>query len=178
MPVEISLGLLKRQILITGKNRYLIDGFPRNHDNLSGWMKIMPDLCDIEMIVFLECNETELERRIIERGRTSNRSDDNIQTAKKRFTTFQEETMPVVKHFIQASGDFNLVRINGDRSIESVYSDLKSALQPYFEQELLFLNQHLNRQENARGSQEVKATQEKVDIKDLHASYSAQLVKF
>lgn len=177
VPVEISLGLLKRQILTTGKHRYLVDGFPRNHDNLNGWMKIMSDVCDIEMIVFLECNETELERRIIERGRTSNRSDDNIQTAKKRFTTFQEETMPVVRHFIQSGSDFNLARINGDRPIDNVYSDLKAFFQPFFEQELLALNQQLNQQESG-SALESKVTEEKVNIADLHATYSAHLVCF
>eukprot|EP00351_Strombidinopsis_sp_SopsisLIS2011_P004749 CAMPEP_0116887840 /NCGR_PEP_ID=MMETSP0463-20121206/22536_1 /TAXON_ID=181622 /ORGANISM="Strombidinopsis sp, Strain SopsisLIS2011" /LENGTH=37 /DNA_ID= /DNA_START= /DNA_END= /DNA_ORIENTATION= len=35
-------------------------------------------------------------QRILERGKTSGRNDDNIETLKKRFNTFQEQSMPVV----------------------------------------------------------------------------------
>lgn len=36
MPVEISLNLLKNEIYSLAASRYLIDGFPRNWDNLNG----------------------------------------------------------------------------------------------------------------------------------------------
>ena len=35
----------------------------------------------------------------MERGKTSGRADDNIETIKKRFTTFVETSMPVIDHF-------------------------------------------------------------------------------
>jgi len=36
VPVEISLNLLKNEIYSLAASRYLIDGFPRNWDNLNG----------------------------------------------------------------------------------------------------------------------------------------------
>jgi UMP-CMP kinase len=37
--------------------------------------------------------------RLLKRGETSGREDDNIETIKKRFKTFLETSMPVVEHF-------------------------------------------------------------------------------
>ena len=68
VPVEISLNLLRGAIEQLKWNRYLIDGFPRNWDNLQGWDRIMSDVVDVESILFIECDETELARRLISRG--------------------------------------------------------------------------------------------------------------
>lgn len=37
--------------------------------------------------------------RILERAKTSGRNDDNIESLKKRFATFKNETMPIVDLF-------------------------------------------------------------------------------
>ena len=37
--------------------------------------------------------------RLLERGKTSGRVDDNEETIRKRFHTFQEATLPVIKHY-------------------------------------------------------------------------------
>ena len=50
------------------------------------------------------------------------RSDDNIITAKKRFQTFQESTMPVIEYFKNKG---KLTSIQGNQSVESVWTDLK-----------------------------------------------------
>lgn len=143
VPVEISLSLLKQEIQRTGHERYLIDGFPRNYDNLNGWLRLMPPVCDIEMIIYISCNEEEMQRRILERGRTSNRNDDNLQTAKKRFVTFQTETLPVVEHF-HSMPNVNFINLNGDRSIESIYSDLRMQLLPKLHDEVRTKNTALS----------------------------------
>ena len=40
-----------------------------------------------------------MEERLIKRGETSGRTDDNAETIKKRFRTFVEKTMPVVEYY-------------------------------------------------------------------------------
>ena len=37
--------------------KFLIDGFPRNDDNLQGWNKVMEGKVDIKCILFFECTE-------------------------------------------------------------------------------------------------------------------------
>ena len=37
--------------------KFLIDGFPRNEDNLDGWEKMMNDKCDVKFVLFFDCPE-------------------------------------------------------------------------------------------------------------------------
>lgn len=39
------------------KNKFLIDGFPRNADNLDGWERQMDGKADVKFVLFLECPE-------------------------------------------------------------------------------------------------------------------------
>ena len=64
-----------------------------------GWNELMNDIVDLEGVVFIDCPEEEMLKRLLSRGLTSGRTDDNIETAKKRFATYHAATMPVVNHF-------------------------------------------------------------------------------
>jgi UMP-CMP kinase len=129
VPVEISLGLIKKAMQKLNYNRYLIDGFPRNFDNYSGWMKYMADYSDIEMVIFIDCKEQELEKRLLNRGLSSGRNDDNLITARKRFQTFRESTIPIINYFENNVSTKNLLlKVNGDQNIEDVYSIIKNNL--------------------------------------------------
>ena len=86
VPVEISLGLLEKAMSdeTSASQICLVDGFPRNYDNLEGWNKIMSVNSDVLGVFLFDCPVEELERRILSRGETSGRSDDNIASARKR----------------------------------------------------------------------------------------------
>lgn len=38
------------------KNKFLIDGFPRNEDNLQGWNKTMDGKADVKFVLFFDCD--------------------------------------------------------------------------------------------------------------------------
>jgi len=69
-----------------------------------------------------------LEQRLLQRGQTSGRSDDNIESIKKRFKTFTGETMPVVAYY-EALGMVSA--FDGARPIDEVWTDTKAAVQAY-----------------------------------------------
>lgn len=140
VPVQITLDLLRKAMYSTNSNRYLVDGFPRNWDNIQGWDSCMPDVCDVEAVLFIECPEEELQKRLLSRGLTSGRSDDNIDTAKKRFATFKDTTVPLLQHF---KDNNKLLKIRGDMNIEAVFAAAKDAIEPYLQQEIKELNQRL-----------------------------------
>lgn len=140
VPVQITLDLLKRAILEENSNRFLIDGFPRNWDNLNGWERSMLPICDVEAVMFIDCPEQELEKRLLSRGLTSGRSDDNLATARKRFATFYAATMPIVDHYASQN---KLIRVRGDTTIDEVYKELSTALVPLVEAEVLKLTEAL-----------------------------------
>ena len=122
VPVEISLSLVqqamqkianqqgqeqqeqesnsKKNNIMSSSLLFLIDGFPRNADNLSGWCKYMGNVASVWSVLYYICPLQVLEQRLLQRGQTSNRSDDNIQSIQRRFVTFQQETVPVI-HTLQ-----------------------------------------------------------------------------
>ena len=51
------------------------------------------------MMLFFECPLDVLEARILGRAKYSGRSDDNVESLRKRFNTYKDETMPTVEIF-------------------------------------------------------------------------------
>jgi len=39
------------------KNNFLVDGFPRNKDNLDGWNSEMGDKSNVRFVLFFDCDE-------------------------------------------------------------------------------------------------------------------------
>ncbi len=60
--------------------------------------------------------------RILERAKTSGRDDDNMESLKKRFGVFNNETLPVVEYF-QNLGKVRRVQAIG--TIDGVFEDVK-----------------------------------------------------
>lgn len=50
------------------------------------------------MLFFSTTEEVMLER-LLERGKTSGREDDNVESIKKRFRTYANDTMPVIQYY-------------------------------------------------------------------------------
>ncbi|CAM6120432.1 unnamed protein product [Calypogeia fissa] len=96
VPLEVTLTLLQNAMNSSGKNRFLIDGFPRAVDQAKAFEnKVgMPD-----KVLFLECPQKVMEERLMKRGETSGRVDDTPATILKRFETFERESMPVAAHY-------------------------------------------------------------------------------
>eukprot|EP00959_Pyramimonas_sp_CCMP1952_P072071 1505238-Pyramimonas_sp.AAC.1 len=52
---------------------------------------------DCDFVLFFDCPEDVMEKRLL--GRNEGRTDDNIETIRKRFHVFQEQSMPVVQYY-------------------------------------------------------------------------------
>jgi len=105
VPVEITCKLLENAMnkIMAESNgdqdRFLIDGFPRNLDNLQGWTKQMEGKTEDKFVLFLNCPLQVCEQRIMERGKTSGRSDDNLDSLRKRFATYESSTKGIIEHY-------------------------------------------------------------------------------
>lgn len=128
VPAAIIVDLLRAEIErnVAASNssqacRFLIDGFPRDHDNLRIWREKMSEDVDVELVLFFECSEEAMRERLLERGKTSGRADDNLETIVKRFRTFQNESIPVVDELSETD---NVHRINAERAVVDVWSDV------------------------------------------------------
>ena len=158
VPVEVTLTLIRNAMEKSSSNRFLIDGFPRSSDNLDGWAASMTSAV-VDAVIVLECPDAECERRILERAKSSGRSDDNVQTLQKRFATYRTVTIPVITKFeAEASlGRARAYRIAGDRAADSVYRDVKRAYEDTVRSELLELSRTLLLAEDAGDSGAVGA---------------------
>ena len=121
VPTKITLKLLENAIKESGNDRVMVDGFPRNQENFEVWNEQMTDKTNLVFVLFLKCSQQTCTDRILERSKTSGRSDDNIDTLKKRFNAYVELTMPVVE-FYQKSG--KLKAVDANEGVEQVFSEV------------------------------------------------------
>ena len=127
VPVAITVSLIKKAIekhMGFCKDQFLIEEFPRDADNLKGWNKLMADFVEVPFLLLLECTEEEMTKRILKRAETPEeaRKDDNVETVKKRFKVFQEDTMPVVNQF-KEQGKCRVVESIG--TVEAIYANVR-----------------------------------------------------
>lgn len=115
VPSEVTVGLLKGAMAASGKQFFLIDGFPRNAENRDAWEREAG--YDCEFVLFFDCPEEVMEKRLL--GRNEGRTDDNIETIRKRFKVFVESTQPVVAHYETKN---KVVRVDGSKAPEEVYA--------------------------------------------------------
>ena len=131
MPVEITVGLLRREMVWTvnrdGRTNFLIDGFPRNVDNVQGWDKVVGADANVAHMLYFECPLSVLEERILKRAKYSGRSDDNVESLRKRFTVYKEETMPVVEAFKLKGGNM-CIEVDTSKAKVDVYDGVKPLL--------------------------------------------------
>lgn len=133
VPSSITVTLLKKAMEKAHdedatKTKFLIDGFPRSQENCEVWDEQMPEsVAKLEFVLFLDCPEDVMTGRLLERAKTSGRNDDNLETIRKRFTTFRETSMPIVDTFEKKG----LVRtIIADKSVDDVYKEVNELFEP------------------------------------------------
>ena len=126
VPVKITCNLIKKAMDNYSKDKiFLIDGYPRNKDNIDGWLEIFGDNYILITSIILDCDEKELEKRLIERAKSSGRIDDNIEIIKKRFKIHIEESKPIESRLKQL-GPF--IEINGNNSVDNIFLQIVDKL--------------------------------------------------
>ncbi|KAI9668184.1 MAG: bifunctional uridylate/adenylate kinase [Bathelium mastoideum] len=123
VPKEVTIQLVENRMVEAeneGRHRFLIDGFPRQLDQATAFEQ---KVCISAFTLFFDCPEDEMQRRLLERGKTSGRSDDNMESIKKRFRTFIETSMPVVNMFEKEG---KVVKVNAFKTPDEVYDDVKA----------------------------------------------------
>jgi UMP-CMP kinase len=128
VPMEVTVQLLENAITdvvkdSNGKGKFLIDGFPRKMDQA---LKFEETVCPSKFVLFFDCPEEEMQKRLLERGKTSGRTDDNAESIKKRFKVFVETSMPVVDYFRKKN---QVVQIVATKTPDEVYKETKEKLE-------------------------------------------------
>lgn len=128
VPMEVTVQLLENAMTDalsksgSKKGRFLIDGFPRKMDQAH---KFEDTVCPAKVVLFFDCPEDVMESRLMERGKTSGRSDDNAESIRKRFRTFVETSMPVVDYFEKEG---KVIKVDATPTPENVFGTTKKLL--------------------------------------------------
>jgi UMP-CMP kinase len=85
-------------------------------------LKFEEAVCPSKFTLFFDCPESVMQERLLNRGKTSGRADDNEESIKKRFKTFIETSMPVVDYF---DGQGRVVKVSAIPSPDEVYDEVK-----------------------------------------------------
>merc|ERR1712039_284724 len=126
VPSHITVGLMQKAMAAaTGKQNFLIDGFPRNLENVEVWEKVVDTAANVVGVFFFDTSEEVMQERLLERGKTSGRNDDNLEAIKKRFNTYQKETMPIIQKY-QGAG--LATRFDAGKSIDDVWKEVEAKI--------------------------------------------------
>ncbi|KAK5720237.1 bifunctional uridylate/adenylate kinase [Elasticomyces elasticus] len=125
VPMEVTIQLLENAMTHAiekeNKRKFLIDGFPRKMDQAIAFEeKVVPS----KFTLFFDVSEEEMRKRLLKRGETSGRSDDNEESITKRFRTFVETSMPVVEMFEKEG---RVVKVDARKGPEEVYEGVTAA---------------------------------------------------
>ncbi|XP_069680966.1 UMP-CMP kinase-like [Periplaneta americana] len=124
VPVEITCSLIEMAMKQFDADKFLIDGFPRNRDNLDGWNRQMASNVNLLFVLFFECSAEICVSRCLSRGAAgSGRSDDNPASLEKRLQTYLSDTMPIIEYYEKK----NLVKqVDATGSPEQIFEDVKA----------------------------------------------------
>ena len=104
-PLDVVVKLIKQEIA-KAPNGYILDGFPRNLEQL----KEMQDAgIEINRVIYLDVSADEVIRRLTARGR----ADDTPEIVKNRLKVYQRETGPVVDYY-KGKKEFHSIKAEGD----------------------------------------------------------------
>jgi len=105
---------------------FLLDGYPRTHDQVAWLDKILADSGGgLDAVVALAVDQEELVRRLVHRAEIEQRADDTEEVIRRRQQVYAEETAPLLAEY-DARG--LLVRVAGTGSVDQVSARIVEAL--------------------------------------------------
>jgi len=133
VPDEMIIKIISKCIdNISGKyNGVILDGFPRTvaqAEALESFLISRNKTSDL--LIDLVVEKDELVARLLKRGETSGRSDDNLETIQKRLEVYHEKTAPVNNYYKQSN---KYTRIDGMGSIDDIFSRIVNIIEPIIE---------------------------------------------
>jgi adenylate kinase len=130
VPDEVVIGMISSKIDENPDARgFIFDGFPRTKAQAEALDKLLEfKNTQIHLMLSLEVPGDELVRRLVGRGLTSGRSDDNEEVITKRIKEYHSKTEQVAGYY-NAQG--KLERVKGDLSIEETFKLLSKEIDKY-----------------------------------------------
>ena len=106
---------------------FLFDGFPRTTTQAQALDKLLSfRKTEISIVLALDVTEEELIKRLLNRGKSSGRTDDTNETViHQRFAVYKNETAPIAEHYKKLKR-FQLVK--GEGGVDDIFNSLCQAI--------------------------------------------------
>ena len=129
VPDSVVIGMIRSAIGSNPDARgFLFDGFPRTVAQSEALDELLAENhAEINLVLALQVGEDELIGRLLNRGKTSGRSDDvNEEVIRARIVEYENKTSPVAGYYDQFD---KVVRIKGEGDIDEIFDALTEEIE-------------------------------------------------
>ena len=120
VPDSVTIKMLENEVLSNKEvNGYIFDGFPRTLNQAESLDDFLSSInLKINATIALDVNEDELITRLLDRGKTTNRSDDqDIEKIKNRFNEYNTKTSIIINFYSKQDKFFS---VDGKGSVNDI----------------------------------------------------------
>jgi adenylate kinase len=126
VPDEMIISILAKNIEGQNGNGIVLDGFPRTVAQAEALQTMLSNNGkEISVLLDLNVERDELIDRLLKRGQTSGRSDDNMETIKKRLEVYELQTAPVSDFYRNLN---KYASVNGMGSVDEIFERISTVL--------------------------------------------------
>lgn len=133
---EIIVQIIEKTIKKNSDaNGFLFDGFPRTYIQAYILVGLMIKLnSSLDCLISIEVPEEESVKRLLNRGKTSGRSDDNELVIRNRLKEYKNKTLPILNFYKERGNYFS---VNGVQAINEVTEDIEKLINNKLSKKLL-----------------------------------------
>lgn len=130
VPDELIVDMLAKTLDTKANAKGVIfDGFPRTIPQAEALKKMLNKRgTDVTVMLNLHVEEEDLINRLLERGKISGRSDDNLETIKSRLDVYHKQTAPLADYYIK-EGKHHAIK--GTGSIDEIFNRIKACIHTF-----------------------------------------------
>ena len=130
VPDEMIIAMLHDQVqkhIDAGDTKgFIFDGFPRTAAQAVALDNMLHELeTEVSCMLHMQVDHELLIERLLNRGKTSGRADDNLETIQKRLDVYNSQTLPVIEHY-KNSGRYKATCNNS--SVEACFAQVKEII--------------------------------------------------
>ena len=124
VPDEVTIGILRNTMIAHREaHGFVFDGFPRTVPQAEALDQLLSMLDqEIDALIMLEVPEEEIVKRILLRGKNSDRPDDNDEEiVRKRYRVYLSKTMPIYDYYNRKGKAYN---VSGVGTIDDIFHSI------------------------------------------------------
>ncbi|MDD6315243.1 MAG: adenylate kinase [Porphyromonadaceae bacterium] len=122
--IEIIDNVLEEKA--SGKNGVVFDGFPRTIAQAEALEKLLKKRdAKIDGVIGLEVAEDELIKRMLQRGRETGRTDDNLETITRRLEVYRESTKPLKDYYAELG---LYLSVDGQGNVDDIFGNITKGI--------------------------------------------------